>query len=74
MLPTLDGPHTVVVNAWIDVPETGHYKTHAGFGESSHAITIHEGRQVYQGPPANPPNTKLSCSNPANVTKSPSHS
>ena len=47
-LPTMDGPHTVVVNAAIDVPVTGTYTVHAGFEDSSHAVVTLEGKEVYR--------------------------
>ncbi len=50
-LPALDGPHTLVARAWIDVPETGRYKIHAGFGESSYARVMLGERRVYQKMP-----------------------
>jgi len=37
-LPGLDGPHTAVATAFIDVPETGSYTLNPGFGDSTHAI------------------------------------
>lgn len=47
-LPTLDGPHTAVARAWIDVPATGTYTLHAGFGDSSHAVATLAGQEVYR--------------------------
>jgi len=47
-LPTIDGPQTAVVTAWIDVPKSGAYTLHAGFGDSTHAIVTLEGKEVYR--------------------------
>ena len=47
-LPTIDGPHTVVVTACIDVPATGTYTLHAGFKESTHAVVVLNGKEVYR--------------------------
>ncbi|HAK97426.1 MAG TPA: hypothetical protein DCM87_21170 [Planctomycetes bacterium] len=47
-LPALDGPHTAVASAWIDVPAGGSYTLHAGFGDSTHAIVALDGKEVYR--------------------------
>ncbi len=47
-LPSIDGPHTVVVNASIDVPYDGNYVMHPGFEASTHAIVECEGKEVYR--------------------------
>jgi alpha-galactosidase len=47
-LPTSDGPHTAVVTACIEVPKSGAYTLHAGFGDSTHAIVTLEGMEVYR--------------------------
>jgi alpha-galactosidase len=47
-LPTIDGPHTVVVTACLEVPATGLYTVHPGFGESTHAIVTLAGKEVYR--------------------------
>ena len=47
-LPSIDGPHTVVVTAFIDVPYDGNYELHAGFESSSHAIAELDGKEVYR--------------------------
>jgi alpha-galactosidase len=47
-LPSLDGPHTVVVNAFIDVPFTGSYEIHPGFEASNDAIAFLDGKEVYR--------------------------
>lgn len=47
-LPALDGPHTAVATAWIEVPDSGSYTLHAGFGESTQAIVVLDGKEVYR--------------------------
>ena len=47
-LPKLDGPHTAVATAWIDVPQSGTYTLHAGFGDSTHALVTLNGKAVYR--------------------------
>lgn len=47
-LPALDGPCTAVATAWIDVPKSETYTLHAGFGDSSHAIVVLDGKEVYR--------------------------
>jgi len=47
-LPVLDGPCTPVVTAFIDVPVTGNYTVHAGFGDSTYAVAVVDGREVYR--------------------------
>jgi hypothetical protein len=54
-LPSLPGPHTLVVKAWIDVPADGKYKIHAGFESSSHALATLDGIPVYQKQPGGAP-------------------
>jgi hypothetical protein len=50
-LPTIDGPHTAVASAWIDVPATGSYTLHPGFGDSTQAIVTLDGKEVYRKEP-----------------------
>ena len=50
-LPAMDGPHTVVVSAFIDVPTAGTYTVHAGFEDSSHNVVLLEGKEVYRKEP-----------------------
>ena len=50
-LPAIDGPHTVVVKAFIDVPMSGTHEIRAGFEESSHAVVSLDGREVYRKEP-----------------------
>jgi len=47
-VPTIDGACTPVANAFIDVPDTGTYLVHVGFGESAHALATIEGKEVYR--------------------------
>lgn len=47
-LPAIEGPHTVVARAAIEVPENGVYTVRAGFEESSHAVVLLDGREVYR--------------------------
>ncbi|MBT3296294.1 MAG: hypothetical protein HN919_08895 [Verrucomicrobia bacterium] len=50
-LPAIDGPHTVVAKAFIDVPMTGTHEIHAGFEESTHAVVTLKGQEVYRKAP-----------------------
>ena len=54
-LPKLDGPHTALVTAFIEVPETGSYTIHPGFGDSTHAIATLKGKEVYRKDPGGRP-------------------
>ncbi|MEN9018993.1 MAG: sialate O-acetylesterase [Verrucomicrobiales bacterium] len=47
-LPSIDGPHTVVAKAFIDVPMSGLHEIHAGFEDSTYAIVSLEGKEVYR--------------------------
>ena len=47
-LPALDGPHTVVVSAFIDVPANGNYTVHAGFEDSTCNVVTLDGKEVYR--------------------------
>jgi hypothetical protein len=47
-LPSIDGPHTVVVNAAVDVPYDGEYEMHAGFESSSHAVIEFDSKEIYR--------------------------
>ena len=47
-LPTIDGPHTVVATAFIDVPMSGTHEIHPGFEESTHAVVSLAGKEVYR--------------------------
>ena len=50
-LPAIDRPHTLVAKAFIDVPVRGTFEIHAGFEESTHAIVVLEGNEVYRKDP-----------------------
>ena len=50
-LPALDGPCTVVVNAFIDVPASGSYIVHAGFEVSACSVAVLDGKEVYRKEP-----------------------
>ncbi len=54
-LPVLDGPCTPVVTAFIDVPATGTYTVHAGFGDSSHSVAVVDGKEAYRKEPGAKP-------------------
>jgi len=47
-LPAIEGPHTVVAKAYIDVPMTGAYEIHVGFEDSTHAVVALDGNEVYR--------------------------
>jgi hypothetical protein len=47
-LPSIDGPHTVVVSAFIDVPYDGNYELRPGFETSSFCIAEIGGKEVYR--------------------------
>jgi alpha-galactosidase len=47
-LPVAGDGQTVVVTAMIDVPVSGVYTLHAGFGGSSHNVVLLDGREVYR--------------------------
>jgi hypothetical protein len=48
ILPATEGPQTVTVTAQIDVPATGTYTLHPGFEDSTHAVVMFDGKQVYR--------------------------
>jgi len=47
-LPTISGPHTVVVRGFIDVPESGNYTINPGQDDSSYNVMELDGREVYR--------------------------
>jgi hypothetical protein len=47
-IPTIDGPCTPVATAFIDVPESGNYLVHLGFEDSTHALALVDGKEVYR--------------------------
>ncbi len=54
-VPVIDGPCTPVANAFIDVPVTGNYLVHVGFGESTHALALVDGKEAYRKDPGGKP-------------------
>ncbi|MHC4693216.1 MAG: sialate O-acetylesterase [Planctomycetota bacterium] len=48
VLPTISGPHTVVVRGFIEVPESGNYTINPGYGESTYNVMELDGREVYR--------------------------
>jgi alpha-galactosidase len=55
MLPSVDGPHTVAVKAFIEVPISGLYEFHAGSGPDAHVMISLPGVKVYQKEPGKAP-------------------
>ncbi len=47
-LPTISGPHTVVVRGFIDVPESGSYTINPGYGDSTYNVMELDGNIVYR--------------------------
>lgn len=47
-LPSIDGPHTVGVDAFIEVPFDGNYELHAGFESSTQAVAKLDGKEAYR--------------------------
>jgi hypothetical protein len=47
-LPSIEGPHTVVVTASIEVPFTGNYEIHPGFESSNDCIALLDGKEAYR--------------------------
>jgi len=47
-LPTIAGPHTVVVRGFIDVPESGNYTVNPGHGDSSYNVMELDGQEIYR--------------------------
>jgi len=47
VLPTIAGPHSVVVKGFIDVPESGNYTINPGYGDSTYNVLELDGREVY---------------------------
>ncbi|MFN9410628.1 MAG: sialate O-acetylesterase [Akkermansiaceae bacterium] len=47
-IPSIDGPSTAVAKAFIDVPLTGIYRVHVGYGDSTHAVALLDGKEVYR--------------------------
>ena len=47
-LPTIAGPHTVVVRGFVDVPESRNYTINPGHGDSSYNVMELDGKEVYR--------------------------
>jgi len=47
-LPTVPGPHTVVVRAFIGVPASDNYTINPGYGDSSYNVMELDGKEVYR--------------------------
>jgi len=47
-LPTIPGPHTVVVRGFIEVPESGSYTINPGYGDSTYNVMELDGNIVYR--------------------------
>jgi len=54
-VPSLDGPCTAVAKAFIDVPASGNYLVHVGFGDSTHALATLGGSEIYRKEPGGKP-------------------
>lgn len=50
-IPTIDGPCTAIANAFINVPSTGNYLVHVGFEDSTYALALIDGKEVYRKDP-----------------------
>ncbi len=50
-LPTIEGPHTVVAKAFIDVPMSGMHEIHVGFAASAAAVATLMDDEVYRQEP-----------------------
>ena len=44
----IEGPHTVVVKAYIDVPMSGKHQIHAGYDSSTYAVVRLGDEEVYR--------------------------
>jgi alpha-galactosidase len=47
-VPSIDGAHTAVAHAFIDVPTTGSYYLQVGYEDSTHALAKLNGEEVYR--------------------------
>jgi hypothetical protein len=54
-VPTIEVDCTPVATAFIDVPITGTYLVHVGFGKSTHALATIDGKEVYRKDPGGKP-------------------
>ncbi|MBL7153121.1 MAG: hypothetical protein ISS79_05355 [Phycisphaerae bacterium] len=48
VLPIIDGPHTVVVRGFIEMPESGNYTANPGYRDSSYNVMELDGMEVYR--------------------------
>ena len=48
VLPTMAGPHTVVVRGSVDVPEPGNYTINPGYGDSTYNVAELDGKEAYR--------------------------
>ena len=54
-VPVIDGPCTPVASCFIEVPVTGNYLVRVGFGESTQAVALINGKEVYRKDPGGKP-------------------
>jgi hypothetical protein len=54
-IPRMDEPCTPVASAFISVPESGNYLVHVGSGDSTHALALVDGKEVYRKEPGGKP-------------------
>ena len=47
-LPSIDSPHTTIVEGYLEVPMTGMHQIHPGFGDSEFAVLKVNGQEVYR--------------------------
>ena len=47
-LPAVDGPHTIVVKGFIEVPMTGSHEVHVGLGDSTYGVATVDGKEAYR--------------------------
>ncbi|MEL0117456.1 MAG: hypothetical protein VXB01_00835 [Opitutae bacterium] len=47
-LPSIEGPHTIVVKAYIDVPMSGKHQIHTGYDSSTYAVVRLGDEEVYR--------------------------
>ncbi len=46
-IPSIEGPHTTVVEGYLEIPMTGMHMIHSGFGQSEYAVVKINGQEVY---------------------------
>ena len=47
-LPEVDGPHTLVATTYVETPMTGSFEVHIGYQDSTHAVAVVDGKEVYR--------------------------